>query len=331
MTMDVSWRLKRAETVLRAEAEAVLGLVDALGPDFSDAVGTILRRSGKVAVTGMGKSGHVAGKIAATLASTGTQAFFLHPGEAVHGDLGVLDGGDTVLALSKSGETQEILDLIPLLRRLSIPILAMVCSRDSTLAREADHVLFLNVTGETGPLGLAPTSSTTAMLAMGDALAMVLLEEREFDVPDFARLHPGGMLGRRYYLRVRELMHSGDALPVVGPDASLRQAIMVMTAKKLGIATVCSEEGKLLGILTDGDLRRILEQVSERETGESAFLGSPVSRYMTTRPVVVEGDMLASEAVAIMESRKISHLVVSDGNRLEGVLHFHDCLRAKVV
>jgi arabinose-5-phosphate isomerase len=331
MIMDASWRLKQAETVLREEAQAILGLLETLGSDFSDTVGTILDRPGKVAVTGMGKSGHVAGKIAATLASTGTPAFFLHPGEAVHGDLGVLDDGDTVLALSKSGETQEILDLIPLLRRLGIPILAMVCARESTLAREADQVLYLNVDRETGPLGLAPTSSTTAMLAMGDALAMVLLEEREFDVPDFAQLHPGGMLGRRFYLRVRELMHVGEALPVVGPETSLRQAIMVMTAKKLGIATVCSENGDLMGILTDGDLRRILEQVAETGAAEASFLGTPVSRYMTTHPVVVEGDMLASEAVAIMEARKISHLIVSSGGHLEGVLHFHDCLRAKVV
>ncbi len=330
--MNADWRLQKAREVLHDESQAVSGLMETLDRSFAEAVGTLLTRSGKVAVTGMGKSGHVAGKIAATLASTGTPAFFLHPGEAVHGDLGVLDDGDTLLALSKSGETQEILDLIPLLKRLGIPILSMVCERESSLAKVSDHVLWINVHREAGPLGLAPTSSTTAMLAMGDALAMVLLEERNFEVPDFARLHPGGMLGRRYYLRVQDLMHVGADLPVVSPETPLRRAIMEMTAKKLGIAAVCTPDRTLVGILTDGDLRRILEGVSGTPKNPPLFLEEPVSLSMTPHPVTIDREMLASEAVATMESRKISHLLVTDGDgHLEGILHFHDCLRAKVI
>ncbi|MHB1285861.1 MAG: KpsF/GutQ family sugar-phosphate isomerase [Leptospirales bacterium] len=330
--MNDDWRLQKAREVLHDEAQAVSGLMKSLERSFSEAVGTLLMRPGKVAVTGMGKSGHVAGKIAATLASTGTPAFFLHPGEAVHGDLGVLDDGDTLLALSKSGETQEILDLIPLLKRLGIPILSMVCERESSLAKVSDHVLWINVRREAGPLGLAPTSSTTAMLAMGDALAMVLLEERNFEVPDFARLHPGGMLGRRYYLRVQDLMHVGSDLPVVSPETPLRRVIMEMTAKKLGVAAVCTPDRTLLGILTDGDLRRILEGVSGAPKGSPLFLEEPVSLSMTPHPVTIDREILASEAVAIMESRKISHLLVADvDGHLEGILHFHDCLRAKVI
>lgn len=330
--MDSAWRLQKAREVLRDEARVVSGLTETLDASFSASVETLLLRPGKVAVTGMGKSGHVAGKIAATLASTGTPAFFLHPGEAVHGDLGVLDGGDTLLALSKSGETQEILDLIPLLKRIGIPILSMVCEKDSSLSRVSDQVLWINVGREAGPLGLAPTSSTTAMLAMGDALAMVLLEERNFDVPDFAMLHPGGMLGRRYYLRVQDLMHVGGELPVVSPETPLRKVIMEMTAKKLGIAAVCDPAGTLLGILTDGDLRRVLEGISGSSGGSPVFLDDAVLLSMTSRPVTVDREILASEAVAIMESRKISHLLVADREgRLEGILHFHDCLRAKVI
>lgn len=330
--MDSDWRIRKAREVILLESQAVSGLTEALDRNFIEAVGTLLLRPGKVAVTGMGKSGHIAGKIAATLASTGTPAFFLHPGEAVHGDLGVLDGGDTLIALSKSGETQEILDLVPLLKRLGIPILSIVCEKNSTLSRISDHILWINVAHEAGPLGLAPTSSTTAMLAMGDALAMVLLEERNFDIPDFARLHPGGMLGRRYYLRVQDLMHVGAELPVVSPESPLRNVIMEMTAKKLGIAAVCASDRKLLGILTDGDLRRILEGFSIRSGGTPVFLDDPVSLSMTSHPVTVGRETLASEAVAIMESHKISHLLVSGKEGyLEGILHFHDCLRAKVI
>ncbi len=324
-------RIKKGREVLDAESRALAELALSLDEAFSNAVASILKGSGKVAVTGMGKSGHVARKIAATLSSTGTPAFFLHPGEAVHGDLGVLDRGDTVLALSKSGETQEILDLLPLLKRIDIPVVSMVCERDSSLARLSEVVLLIPVSREAGPLGIAPTTSTTSMLAMGDALAMVLLEERSFDVGDFARLHPGGMLGRRYYLKVADLMHAGDALPVVTPGTPLKEVIMEMTAKKLGIAAVTDDGNRILGILTDGDLRRILE----RRTFDSAggtFLDDPVDGVMTRSPVSVRKDLLASEAVALMESRKVSQLLVIDESGcLEGILHFHDCLRAKVV
>lgn len=324
-------RIKKGREVLDAESRALAELALSLNEAFSNAVASILKGSGKVAVTGMGKSGHVARKIAATLSSTGTPAFFLHPGEAVHGDLGVLDRGDTVLALSKSGETQEILDLLPLLKRIGIPVVSMVCERDSSLARLSEVVLLIPVSREAGPLGIAPTTSTTSMLAMGDALAMVLLEERSFDVGDFARLHPGGMLGRRYYLKVADLMHAGDALPVVTPGTPLKEVIMEMTAKKLGIAAVTDDGNRILGILTDGDLRRILENRTI-DSIRGSFLDERVEGFMTRSPVSVRGELLASEAVALMESRKVSQLLVIDENGcLEGILHFHDCLRAKVV
>ena len=324
-------RIKKGREVLDAESRALAELALSLNEAFSNAVASILKGSGKVAVTGMGKSGHVARKIAATLSSTGTPAFFLHPGEAVHGDLGVLDRGDTVLALSKSGETQEILDLLPLLKRIGIPVVSMVCERDSSLARLSEVVLLIPVSREAGPLGIAPTTSTTSMLAMGDALAMVLLEERSFDVGDFARLHPGGMLGRRYYLKVADLMHAGDALPVVTPGTPLKEVIMEMTAKKLGIAAVTDDGNRILGILTDGDLRRILENRTI-DSIRGSFLDERVEGFMTRSPVSVRGELLASEAVALMESRKVSQLLVIDKSGcLEGILHFHDCLRAKVV
>ena len=324
-------RIKKGREVLDAESRALAELALSLDEAFSNAVASILKGSGKVAVTGMGKSGHVARKIAATLSSTGTPAFFLHPGEAVHGDLGVLDRGDTVLALSKSGETQEILDLLPLLKRIGIPVVSMVCERDSSLARLSEVVLLIPVSREAGPLGIAPTTSTTSMLAMGDALAMVLLEERSFDVGDFARLHPGGMLGRRYYLKVADLMHAGDALPVVTPGTPLKEVIMEMTAKKLGIAAVTDDGNRILGILTDGDLRRILENRTI-DSIRGSFLDERVEGFMTRSPVSVRGELLASEAVALMESRKVSQLLVIDKSGcLEGILHFHDCLRAKVV
>ena len=324
-------RIKKGREVLDAESRALAELALSLDEAFSNAVASILKGSGKVAVTGMGKSGHVARKIAATLSSTGTPAFFLHPGEAVHGDLGVLDRGDTVLALSKSGETQEILDLLPLLKRIDIPVVSMVCERDSSLARLSEVVLLIPVSREAGPLGIAPTTSTTSMLAMGDALAMVLLEERSFDVGDFARLHPGGMLGRRYYLKVADLMHAGDALPVVTPGTPLKEVIMEMTAKKLGIAAVTDDGNRILGILTDGDLRRILENRTI-DSIRGSFLDERVDGFMTRSPVSVRGELLASEAVALMESRKVSQLLVIDESGcLEGILHFHDCLRAKVV
>ena len=324
-------RIRKAREVLDEESRALSALSLSMDEAFSRAVAAILQGSGKVAVTGMGKSGHVARKIAATFSSTGTPAFFLHPGEAVHGDLGALDRGDTVLALSKSGETQEILDLLPLLKRIDIPLISIVCERESTLARLSEVTLLIPVTREAGPLGIAPTTSTTSMLALGDALAMVLLEERAFDVGDFARLHPGGMLGRRYYLKVSDLMHTGNALPVVASGTALREVIMEMTAKKLGIAAITDPGNRVLGILTDGDLRRILE----RRTFDSVrgtFLDDPVDGFMTRSPVSVSKDLLASEAVALMEHRKVSQLlVVDEEGQLEGILHFHDCLRAKVV
>lgn len=319
--------------ILESESKALSEMSSRLGKDFSDAVQLILARDGKVVVTGLGKSGHVARKIAATLSSTGTPAFFLHPAEALHGDLGMVDKGDTVLALSKSGNTSEILSLIPFFKRLSIPIISMVTTSDCEMAIGSDVVLATGVESEAGLLGIAPTSSTTSMMALGDALAMVLLSERRFGVSDFANLHPGGALGRRYFVRVSSIMHKGDAIPSVKSGTSLGDAIIEMTGKKLGLTTILSENGALLGILTDGDLRRALTLVSKaaEDPMSSSLLSRPVEEFMSSHPVTISGDALASEAVRIMEEKKISQLVVLEEALVIGILHFHDCLREKIV
>jgi len=323
----------QGRTILEAEIRALSEMSSQLGKDFADAVNLILSRDGKVVVTGLGKSGHVARKIAATLSSTGTPAFFLHPAEALHGDLGMIDKGDTVLALSKSGNTSEILALIPFLKRLSIPVISMVTNSDCEMAKSSDVTLSTGVESEAGPLGIAPTSSTTAMMALGDALAMVLLSERRFGVADFANLHPGGALGRRYFVRVSSIMHAGNSIPWVRIGSSLGDAIIEMTGKKLGLTTVLSEDGLLLGILTDGDLRRALTEVSKGspDSKGTPLLSRPVEEFMSSHPVSVTGDTLASDAVRIMEEKKISQLVVLTDRRVEGILHFHDCLREKIV
>ena len=327
--------VKQGRTILESEAQSLLEMATRLGDDFSNAIHLILSREGKVVVTGLGKSGHVARKIAATLSSTGTSAFFLHPAEALHGDLGMIDKGDTVLALSKSGNTAEIMALIPFLKRLSIPIISMVARSDSEMAGVSDVVLATGVETEAGLHGIAPTSSTTAMMALGDALALVLLSERRFGVTDFANLHPGGALGRRYFLRVSSIMHKGSSIPSVQAGTSLGDAIIEMTGKKLGLTTILSENGTLLGILTDGDLRRAISMVSKISSDSmgSSLLSRPVEEFMSTHPVTISGNTLASEAVRIMEEKKISQLVVlaDNDNKLEGVLHFHDCLREKIV
>ncbi|MHB1755911.1 MAG: KpsF/GutQ family sugar-phosphate isomerase [Leptospirillum sp.] len=325
--------LHQGRTILESEAKSLLEMATRLGDDFSNAIRLILSRDGKVVVTGLGKSGHVARKIAATLSSTGTSAFFLHPAEALHGDLGMIDKGDTVLALSKSGNTAEIMALIPFLKRLSIPIIAMVTRSDAEMAAVSDVVLATGVESEAGLHGIAPTSSTTAMMALGDALALVLLSERRFGVTDFANLHPGGALGRRYFVRVSSIMHQGSSIPSVQAGASLGDAIIEMTAKKLGLTTILSANGTLLGILTDGDLRRAISMVSETSSDSmgSSLLSRPVEGFMSSHPVTISGNTLASEAVRIMEEKKISQLVVLADNKVEGVLHFHDCLREKIV
>lgn len=333
MTRDssdsIAKRLDVGSQVLKEESQAIRDLIPRLDAAFAAAVGAILGNPGKLAVTGIGKSGHIARKVSATFSSTGTPAFFLHPGEALHGDLGMLESRDILLAFSKSGETEEILALLPLLERMEVPVIAILGNRDSTIAQKAAWTLSAEVSHESGPLGIAPTSSTTAMLAMGDALAMTVLSERDFGIPDFASLHPGGSLGRRYFLQISALMHSGDRIPRVTPDTPLRAVIVEMTAKKLGMTTVVDREGTLAGILTDGDLRRALDT---RGGSSPSILDIPARAIMTPTPVTLTPSTLASEALTLMEARQITSVVVVHPDRtLAGVLHIHDLLRAGVL
>jgi len=312
--------------VLKAEAEAVSALADRLDARFTRACDLILNCKGRVVVTGMGKSGHIGNKIAATLASTGTPAFFMHSGEASHGDLGMITADDLVIALSNSGETSEITLLLPLLKRLGIPLLALTGKPGSTLARSADIHLDVSVNKEACPLGLAPTSSTTATLAMGDALAVAVLEVRGFTEEDFALSHPGGNLGRRLLLHVSDIMHSGDAIPLVNAEASLKETLLEMTAKGLGMAGVLdAASGRLAGIYTDGDLRRTFEHMPNIETEK-------VRDFMTANCVTIGAERIASEALKIMHDKKINALmVVDDDLQVQGALNMHDLLRAGVV
>ncbi|MCG6889469.1 MAG: KpsF/GutQ family sugar-phosphate isomerase [Gammaproteobacteria bacterium] len=312
--------------VLKTEADAISALVERLDENFTRACELILDCKGRVVVTGMGKSGHIGNKIAATLASTGTPAFFMHSGEASHGDLGMITADDLVIALSNSGETSEITLLLPLLKRLGIPLLALTGKPGSTLARSADIHLDVSVSKEACPLGLAPTSSTTAMLAMGDALAVAVLEVRGFTEEDFALSHPGGNLGRRLLLRVSDIMHSGDAIPLVNSDASLKETLLEMTAKGLGMAGVLdAASGRLAGIYTDGDLRRTFEHMPNIATAR-------VRDFMTANCVTIDAERIAGEALKIMHDKKINALmVVDDDLRVQGALNMHDLLRAGVV
>ena len=310
-----------ARRVLRTEAEALLALGDSLGADFSRAVDRLSAAPGRVVVTGMGKSGHVARKIAATLASTGRPAFFVHPAEASHGDLGMITPGDAVVALSNSGETPELSDIIAYTRRFEIPLVAMTSRAGSSLAQAADVGLILPPMAEACPMGLAPTTSTTMMLALGDALAVALLERKGFSAADFKIFHPGGQLGRRL-LKVADLMHVGEALPLVAPDAPMTEVILVMTAKSLGVAGILSAEGRLDGVITDGDLRRHMR---------SGLLSLSAREVMTAMPKTVQPNLLAAEAVRIMNAKSITSLfVVGEEGRPVGVLHVHDCLTAGV-
>ncbi|MCC6847825.1 MAG: KpsF/GutQ family sugar-phosphate isomerase [Deltaproteobacteria bacterium] len=310
--------------VLLVEAEALSALAARLDARFDAAVRLIADRGGKVVVTGMGKSGHVARKIAATLASTGTPAFFIHAAEALHGDLGMLERHDIVLAVSNSGETAEILALVPHVKRLGVPLLALIGRVESTLGRTADAVIDASVSEEACPLGLAPTASTTAALAMGDALAVALLEHRGFRPEDFAALHPAGALGRRL-LRVADLMHVGDEVPRVTVGSRMADALVEMTAKRLGVTAVVDGDDRLLGVVTDGDLRRALE-------AGDALTTRAVGDVMGRRPKTIDAEALAALAVATMERHAITVLFVVDSrDRLMGVIHLHDLLRAGVV
>ncbi|MES1928318.1 sugar phosphate isomerase [Salinisphaera dokdonensis CL-ES53] len=319
--------INAGQRVIGIEAAAVAALESRIDETFAAAADRLLECEGRVVVTGMGKSGHIGGKIAATLASTGTPAFFVHPGEASHGDLGMITPQDVVLALSYSGETGEILTILPLLKRLGVPLVAMTGNADSTLAQRADVHLDVGVEIEACPLELAPTSSTTACLAMGDALAIALLEARHFTAEDFARSHPGGSLGRRLLLTVADLMHTGAALPLIGDDAALREALLEMTTKGLGMTGVVDEDGRLAGLFTDGDLRRTLDR-------DVDIKQATIAEFMTRQPKTVTADMLAAEAVRLLEEHRIGGgalMVVDDDNRPVGALNMQDLLRAGVI
>jgi len=314
-----------AERVLRLEAEAILGLIPKLDASFERAVELLRRCAGRVIVTGMGKSGLVGRKIAATLASTGTPAYFLHPAEGVHGDIGMVARGDVVLALSNSGETDEVLAVLPPLKRLGVPIVLLTGNPTSTLARQCEVVLDVSVPEEACPMNLAPTSSTTAALAVGDALAMVLLELRGLRPEDYAALHPRRTLGWRALVRVADLMLTGEAVPLVGQTTPLRDVIVEMTKKRKGVTTVVDAAGRLVGVITDGDLRRLHlsgPPIDALSAGEVA----------TREPKTIRGDDLAAKALEVMETWQITSLVIVDGeSRPIGLIHMHDILRAKIV
>jgi len=325
MLNDQERMIELGRTVVEIENSAVAALRERIGAEFATACGLMMGCRGRVVVTGMGKSGHIGGKIAATLASTGTPAFFVHPGEASHGDLGMITPGDVVMALSNSGETSEVLTILPLLKRMDIPLVALTGNPQSTLAREADTHLDVGVQKEACPLDLAPTASTTAALVMGDALAIALLQARGFTPEDFALSHPGGSLGKRLLLRVQDLMHSGERLPVIPEQSSLRDALMEITAKGLGMTAVTDEQGGLSGIFTDGDLRRCFDARHDLNQAR-------VAEVMTRGGVRIRQDHLAAEAVKLMDEKKINALlVVDEHDRLVGALNMHDLLRAGVV
>ena len=316
--------LTLARKVLQTEAAAVLALVDRLDDRFAEAVSLIVRCKGRVIVTGMGKSGIICRKLAATLASTGTPAFFLHPAEAVHGDLGVIQSDDVVIAMSYSGETEELTRVLETLKRIGAVLIAMTGATKSTLAQAANVALDCSVSEEACPMNLVPTASTTAALAMGDALAMTVLVEKGFKPEDFANLHPGGKLGKRL-MRVEQLMHGGDSLPVVQLHTAMKDVIYEMSRKGLGMTSVVEKDGRLAGIITDGDLRR--------KMGATPNISELTARdVMTPNPVAIPHSTMAVEALAMMEQRKITSIVVIDADRrVEGVVHLHDLWRTEMV
>ncbi len=318
-------RLALAREVLNIEADALRSMAQRLEDSFLAAVELVLACTGRIIVTGIGKSGHIGCKIAATLASTGTPSFFMHPAEAAHGDLGMVTTSDVILALSNSGESDEVIALLPALKRKGIPIIAMTGRPQSTLAREASVHLDAAVDKEACTLGLAPTTSTTAALALGDALAVTLLDARQFRPEDFALSHPGGSLGRRLLVHIRDVMHSGDALPVVPLGTSLKDALLEMTRKGLGMTAVLAADGTLAGIFTDGDLRRTLDRSLD-------LAGLSIDDVMHPQPRTIAANLLATEAAKEMELRKINGLLVVDEHgRLIGALNMHDLLKAGVV
>jgi len=322
---DAARLIRLGRAVIEIETRALAALVERVDDAFVAAARHMLACPGRIVVLGMGKSGHIGSKFAATLASTGTPAFFVHPGEASHGDMGMITAQDVVFALSNSGETDELTILVPLIKRLGVPLIAMTGNQRSTLAEAATVHLYVPVEQEACPLGLAPTSSTTAALAMGDALAVALLEARGFTQEDFARSHPGGALGRRLLLRIRDLMHQGPQMPVVRPATPVVEALLEMTRKGLGLTAVAGDDGRVQGVFTDGDLRRALDRGAE-------VLHTPVAEVMTRQCKTVQVEMLAAEALRIMQDSKINALLVVDpAHTLVGVLNMHDLLKARVL
>lgn len=318
--------LKEARRVIKVEADALLAMADRINGDFERAVQLILSSSGRVVVTGMGKSGLVGQKIASTMASTGTPAFFLHPAEGIHGDLGMIMKGDVVIAISNSGETEELLRILPVIKRLGAPLIGMSGKTSSTLARTSDVFLDVSVKEEACPLGLAPTASTTATLAMGDALAVALLVERGFRAEDFAVYHPGGALGKKLFLRVEDLMHSGDNIPLVSENTVMKDVLFVISAKRMGVTGVVSSDGLLRGVITDGDLRRALEKKFD-------ILDQQASEIMKLNPLRIKRDELAAAALQLMEKHSITSLFVFEDDQSTspcGIIHLHDILRAGI-
>lgn len=317
--------LQLARNVLAIESHEITLLANRLDASFEEAVKLILQCKGRVVVSGMGKSGHIGGKIAATLASTGTPAFFMHPAEASHGDLGMITDGDVVIALSNSGESDELLNILPTIKRLGAKVISITGAPDSTLAKESDVHLSAEVTQEACPLGLSPTASTTAALALGDALAVCVLNSREFTAEDFARSHPGGSIGRKLLIRVKDVMRVGDAIPTVMAEAMLSAALVEMTKKGLGLTAVVDAQNKPIGIFTDGDLRRAFANGAHANTAKIADVMHP-------SPNMINANQLAVEAVELMEIKKINGLlVIDDAGKLVGAFNMHDLLKAKVV
>lgn len=313
--------INAGKRVLAEEAEAIMSLIPTIDEKFAQACDVLLNCQGKVILTGVGKSGHIATKIASTLASTGTQSFFVQAGEAAHGDLGMIGPQDVVIAISNSGEGSELKIMLPILRRRRIPLIAITGNLESSLAQAADVALSAHVKREACPLNLAPTSSSTAELALGDALAVALIEARGFTERDFALSHPGGALGRRLLLHCSDVMHSGDEIPMSSTEATIKEALLEMTAKTLGLVAICDEEKHLIGVYTDGDLRRTLE----REISVHA----KISEVMTKGGVTVKANWLAADALALMQQKKISAIVVvNDDNQVVGAFNMHDLLRA---
>tara|TARA_R110002012_G_scaffold1481_7_gene6365 strand:+ start:7229 stop:8194 length:966 start_codon:yes stop_codon:yes gene_type:complete len=314
-----------AQNVIKIEQQAIAELTQFIDDDFVKACELMFNCQGRVIVIGMGKSGHIGGKIAATLASTGTPSFFVHPGEASHGDLGMITLDDVVLTISNSGETGEVLAIIPVIKRLGAKLIAMTGNPDSTLAKLADTHVCVKVSQEACPLGLAPTSSTTATLVMGDALAVALLNARGFTADDFALSHPGGSLGKRLLLRLADIMHKGERLPTVSTNAKIKDALVEMSLKGLGMTAIVDDNNQLMGLFTDGDLRRILDaQINIHQDS--------ITSVMTKNPYVAQQDMLAAEALKIMEDKKINGLIiVNDNNQPIGAMNMHDLLKSGVL